>query len=1377
QRALWFLDRYLGAGANSAYNLHHALRLRGDLDAGVVQDCLRQVVARHDALRTTFTVDSDGRLLLRVAPPPRPGTFTLPVRPAGPDLAETVLAEASIPFDLASGPLFRPVLFQVGERDHVLLLTAHHTVFDGASVELVEAELADLLTGREPAVPPIGFADWAAYTHGEEHRAAVARRLEAAVARLSGAPELLDLPTDRPRGVELSTGGDTVSVRLDAAVAARLRELCRTEGVTLFTAVLAVYQLLLSRWSGQDDICVGMPVAGRGRAELAGLVGCFVSTGVARTRVDGRLTFRSLLAEAAEAVNSARADADVPFDQVVARLRPERATGYNPVFQVFLDVVTDPASTADRWGGVVAEPLPLPVREAKFDLSLTVVERADGMTAELTHRTDLFDTATAARLLDQFAVLLDQLTARPNVPMADVSALSDAELARWRADSSGDAVDVLDVTLPQALAAATATWPEAVAVRAGNDSLTYTELDRRAIALAHRLVATGAKPGAIVAVAVPRSLDLAVALGAVLRTGAAYLPLDLDHPADRLRFVLGDARPACVLTTTASAQSFAGADVPVLEIDGALDERTDQETLPEPHVLDAAYVIYTSGSTGRPKGVGVPHRGIVNRLRWMQHAYRLGPGERVLQKTPTTFDVSAWELFWPLIEGATLVSAPPGAHRDPLQLAQLVARERITTMHFVPSMLWAFLEEPEAARTRECLRRVVCSGEELPAAAVARFVEVLPGVELHNLYGPTEASVDVTAWECGPDDTAAAPPIGRPVWNTGARVLDERLGPVPVGVAGELYLSGVQLALGYHRRPGLTAERFLPDPWGPPGSRMYRTGDLARRRPDGALVFLGRADHQVKLHGQRIELGEIEQVLREHPAVAAAAVVVRRDRPGVEQLVAYVTGAAGAAPNGPDLVGRMRAVLPAVMVPEEVVVLAAFPLTASGKLDRKALPAPAATLSSAKQRLLAGRRGRAVARDARTEVLCDLVARLLGLDTVGPDDDFFRLGGDSIGSIRLVSLARRAGLGLSERTVFEHRTPRALAAAATQLTPGTGPDSDDGTGVVPLTPIMRWWREGGGPAAGFHQSVLLDLPPGAGEPALLALLEALAARHDVLRARLAGEELIVPPVSEVDVAPWLTKADEPSIAPGHPDPAHGMVHAVWSEPLGQLLLAVHHLAVDGVSWRVLLDDIAAGWDDAIAGRPVRLPGVPTSFRIWANRLARETPTRRAELEVWQRVLSAPEPAIGRPLDPATDTAGNARELVHEFEAGALLSVVPDRFRAGADHVLLCALALAVRAWRDRRRTPSQVLRVMVEGHGRYDFAEFDLSRTVGWFTVRYPVALDLATADNTASALKTVKEQVRALPDGGLGYGLLRHLTDRTLAALDEPQVAFNYLG
>jgi amino acid adenylation domain-containing protein/non-ribosomal peptide synthase protein (TIGR01720 family) len=1431
QRSLWFLDRYLGPGANSAYNLHHAIQLRGVLDIEMLVDCLRQLVVRHDALRTTFVYEADidendlgGSLVLRVASPPTSSSFTLQINDVSQDeLTASLLKESSTPFDLATGPLFRPVLFRLGKENHVLLLMAHHTVFDGGSLAVVQDELAEFyaasVTGRVSAVPPlpIDFSDWAAHTHSEGYQTAVVQRLDAAVARLKDAPALLNMPTDRPADPDLSTEGNSVSIRLHENVSLALSRLCLVEGVTLFTTVLTAYQILLSRWSGHDDICVGIPLAGRGRVELVDLVGCFVSTGVVRTKLDSSLTFRELLGGVAEDVHKARADGDVPFEQLVAGLHVERMANRNPVFQAFLDVIPK-ADVREGWPkGLIAQHLPIPVRQAKFDLSLSVIDGANGMTADLNYRTDLFDKETATAMLDQLTVLLERFAENPDAIADGVSAMSETAHKQWWDDGSGAVVDVPDSTLLQALTAASASTPDAIAVRASDEELTYAELDRHSTALAHRLALAGAGRGDVVIVAIPRSLDLAVALGGVLRAGAAYLPVDLDHPIDRIRFILDDARPICVLTTSASAAAFAETDMAVLEIDGwreAADctpPRASTVAFTEPHPDDVAYVIYTSGSTGHPKGVEVSHRGILNRLRWMQHTYTLVPGERVLQKTPTTFDVSVWELFWPLISGSTLVFAPPGAHRDPLEIAQLVIHEQITTLHFVPSMLRVFLEEPQSIQTRTHLRRVFCSGEELPASTVALFAQVLPGVELHNLYGPTEASIDVTAWKCDPGSEEGTPPIGHPIWNTNARVLDKKLAPVPIGVAGELYLSGVQLALGYRLRSRLTAEHFLPDPWGTPGSRMYRTGDVVRRRPNGALIFLGRIDHQIKLHGQRIELGEIEHVLLRDPAVSTAVAVVRSDHSDMAHLVAYVVQARGKHRlDIPGLIAQMRAILPAVMVPEDVVVLDSFSHTPSGKIDRKELPSPAATLSPAKRHLLADRSNRNTPRqvptDARTATLCDLFARLLGLHQVDPDDDFFRLGGDSIGSIRLTSAARGAGIVFSERMVFEHRSPRALAAVSTKPTSDTFqaeiPETD--IGVIALTPIMRWWRSNGGPTTGFYQSALIQLPSGTSESLIVTVLTALATRHSMLRARLTtddhgNENLTVLPSSDVDTANWLTQVDECTFDDEQRlaanialrlNPAHSMVAAVWTDGGSsknvQLLLAVHHLATDGVSWRVLLDDIVTGMNDAAEDRPIHLPEVRSSFRTWTNYLEREAskPARLAELDTWTRILSASEKDFGRALNPATDTAGSAGKLVCEISSEhtiPLLNVVPDLFRAGVDHVLLCALALAMREWRAQRGNPSSVLRVMLERHGRHDVeSRFDLSRTVGWFTARHPAELELASAENASAALHAVKNQLRALPDNGLGYGLLRYLandTSQTLAALEEPAIAFNYLG
>ncbi|GAA3291451.1 hypothetical protein GCM10020295_08340 [Streptomyces cinereospinus] len=656
----------------------------------------------------------------------------------------------------------------------------------------------------------------------------------------------------------------------------------------MFMLFQAATAALLHRLGAGEDIPLGAPVAGRADEALNDLVGFFVNTLVLRTDLSGGPTFRELLARVREASLAAFEHQDVPFDQVVEAVNPPRVAGRNPLFQVMLGYHHRP----DGDPGVLdlpAEWFDMDTGTAKFDLHVTFVDETGPgrLVLLLEYARDLFDGSTAARLAHRLIRLLEQAAADPDRPVRDLDVL-DADERRLVVERFNDtAHDVAPTTLPELFRAQAARTPHALALIAGEERLTYAELDARVEHTARVLAGRGVGPERTVAVALPRSAELVVALLAVHRAGGAYLPLDADQPAERRALMLAEARPVCV-------------------IEDALP-RGPYGALPASHDPDGpAYVIYTSGSTGRPKGVVVPHRGIANRLLWMQHAYRLTAEDRVLQKTPAGFDVSVWEFFWPLITGAALVVARPDGHRDPAYLARLIREQDVTTAHFVPSMLQVFLEEPGAARCTG-LRRVLCSGEALPLPLAHRFHRTLPA-RLHNLYGPTEASVDVTAVEVLPD--AGRVVIGRPVWNTRAHVLDAALRPVPPGVAGELYLAGVQLARGYLDRPALTAERFLADPYGGPGTRMYRTGDLAAWRPDGTLEFLGRTDHQVKIRGVRVEPGEIEAVLARHPAVARTVVVARDDR-----LVAYVVPAPGQVPDPAALRRHTGAALPEHMVP------------------------------------------------------------------------------------------------------------------------------------------------------------------------------------------------------------------------------------------------------------------------------------------------------------------------------------------------------------------------------------------------------------------------------------------------------------------------------
>ncbi|MEE1751002.1 amino acid adenylation domain-containing protein, partial [Streptomyces sp. SP18CS02] len=774
---------------------------------------------------------------------------------------------------------------------------------------------------------------------------------------------------------------------------------------------------------------------------------------VLRTDTSGDPTFRELLARVRDTDLEAFAHQDLPFERLVEELNPVRSLARHPLFQVLL-VKKDPSASgqAESMPGLHTEVVPVGTWVAKFDLTVGIEERYDsqarpaGLVWTLGHASDLYDHATVELLARRLSVLLTALAHDPDQAIGAVDLLTDEERDDVRHHWNDTAAPVPATTLPRLFSEQARRTPDATAVLFEDQRIGYAALDARADHLARQLVAHGARPERVVAVALPRSAELVIALYAVHKAGAAYLPIDPDYPPERVAHMLDDAAPALVLTPELLAQLEA-APAPATLRD-----------LPEARPGHPAYVIYTSGSTGRPKGVVVTHAAIVNRLAWMQHTFGLEPGERVLQKTPSSFDVSVWEFFWPLITGATLVVVRPEGHRDPDHLAALIQRHSITTAHFVPSMLEAFLGATDITGCHS-LRRVICSGEALPTALAERLTAV-SAAEVHNLYGPTEAAVDVTGHRFAPAGsgtgaaTAVTVPIGRPVWNTGVHVLDAALRPVPPGVPGELYLSGVQLARGYLGRPGLTAERFTAAPFGPPGSRMYRTGDLARWRGDGVVEFLGRADDQVKIRGFRIEPGEIAAVLSRHPGVRQAAVVVREDRPGDKRLVAYVVGEprlddAGDAGDADgldrmdELRGHAARALPAHMVPGQFVRVAELPLSPSGKLDRRRLPRPVrADVTPV--------RG---PRDSREEILCGLFAETLGVETVGIDDGFFDLGGHSLLATRLIGGIRRAfGVDLGIRALFEAPTVAGLASRLDDG-PRTGRRADNSlSAVLPLRP-------------------------------------------------------------------------------------------------------------------------------------------------------------------------------------------------------------------------------------------------------------------------------------------------------------------------------------
>ncbi|WP_406089052.1 amino acid adenylation domain-containing protein [Streptomyces sp. NBC_01013] len=1035
QERLWFMEQF--APGTAAYNIPVVRRLCGPLDAGSLRAALDASVARHETLRSRYPATDDGLPLL-VVDPPGPADLTL-TEADGLSEAEMLVDEASaVPFDLEEGPLLRALLIRLADDDHILLLVVHHSVSDGWSSEVLLGEVlrgyAARVAGSPDPLPELAvqYGDFALW----QREQLSGERLAAEVAHWSrelAGIEPLELAFSRPRPPRQTFDGAGRAFSVDRTLLDRLAALGRTHDATVHMVLLAAFQVLLARYSGQRDFAVGSPVAGRTEPELEPLVGMFVNVIALPARLEGDPSFAEFLRRTRETCLDAYAHQDLPFAQLVSELKVPRDVSRPPVFQAVL-AVQNYATQHDAGSETSLRVEPFGVRASgtRFDLELFLQEWPDGLRGSFNFNTDLFDASDIARLADHLGRLLQAVAAAPETPLSGLAGPtadeSDFETCRF----NGTALERPPTTLTALVDEQTARTPDAVAVAVeGRAALTYRQLDAQADRIAARLTAEGVGRGSLVAICSERSPELVAGLLGILRTGAGYVPLEPGYPAERLAFLLADS-DAPVLLTQRGLPTPHGCTAQIMLLDDPAEPPRSRRGPSGPGPDDTAYLIYTSGSTGRPKGVPNTHRAIANRIQWMQDAYRLGGDDAVLQKTPVGFDVSVWEFFWPLATGARIVLAKPGGQKDSGYLRDLIASAGVTVAHFVPAMLTVFLGE-EGIERCTTLRRVISSGEALPPDAARELTGRLPHCSLANLYGPTEAAVDVSSWECaGPLETV---PIGLPIDNTRLYVLDAALRPVPPCAPGELHIGGTAVALGYHRRPGLTASRFVPDPYGPPGSRLYRTGDLARRLPDGALQHLGRIDQQIKLRGLRIEPGETEAALRAQPGIADAAVVLREDRPGDKRLVGYVVAASGSdEPDPARLRTALKRLLPDHQVPAAVAVVPFLPLTPNGKLDRRALPAPQLRRASGATRPAT----------ATERLLAEIWSEVLGLTEVGTDEDFFDLGGHSLLATQVVARARgrltdAGAQPVSVMDLFTHRTIRDLAAVAARDEHEDGP--------------------------------------------------------------------------------------------------------------------------------------------------------------------------------------------------------------------------------------------------------------------------------------------------------------------------------------------------
>jgi len=1008
QQGQWFLWQL--NPANTAYHVGGGLGFSGPLDVAALQDAMQAIAKRHEALRTVFGPGPEGLPEQRVQAEVRIDMpfVDLSVLDAAAREARYEQAVAQVcrtAFDLTAGPLLRCALLKMADGEHQLLLMMHHIVSDAWSVQLMLDDLAQAYALRTQGLPDtrpapeIGYVDfslwqrkWLADGEGE-------RQLAYWRARLGTSQPVLALTTDRPRAAEAHYSAAQHSLDLPTGLAQELKQLSRAQGGTLFMALLAAFHALLFRYTGQNEIRVGVPVAGRSRPETSGVIGIFINTLVLDARLHAQTSLAELLAQIRDTAIEAQAHQDLPFERLVQALRAEHGHTAAPLFQVMFNHLGQGDRPLRGWPGLQVRRIDLEERAAPFELTLETLEREDGsIRANFRYAAELFEPQTIERMAGHYRRVLEALVRLPASKLGELELLGDAErarLAQWGVNTHrrGEAQCVHRLIEQQA-----AERPDAVALIFGNEVLSYGELNRRANQLAHRLIAEGVRPEVKVGVALERSIELVVGLLAILKAGGAYVPLDPEYPVDRIAYMVEDSAFALVLTQSRLKEHLPlQAGTPMLALDTLdLGGHPQGNPVVALHSENLAYVIYTSGSTGKPKGAANRHGALYNRLVWMQQAYPLGESDTVLQKTPFSFDVSVWEFFWPLMFGARLAVANPGDHREPARLAQLIRTHEVSTLHFVPSMLQAFLAHP-GVEACTSLRRIVCSGEALPAEAQNEVFRRLPQAALYNLYGPTEAAIDVTHWTCR-DDGRSQVPIGQPIDDTRTYVLDAELNLMPPGAAGELYLGGAGLARGYVQRAALTAERFVADPFDHEGGgRLYRTGDLVRWNSEGQLDYLGRIDHQVKIRGFRIELGEIEAQLLAQPEVREAVVVASQGAGGA-RLVAYVSARAGQVIDTAHLRERLGRALPDYMVPGLVMVLETLPLNPNGKVDRKALPEPERASTQAYEAPQGG----------TEEALAAVWAEVLGVPRVGRHDNFFELGGHSLMSVQVVARVQGA---------------------------------------------------------------------------------------------------------------------------------------------------------------------------------------------------------------------------------------------------------------------------------------------------------------------------------------------------------------------------------
>ncbi|MDF5726912.1 MAG: amino acid adenylation domain-containing protein, partial [Rhizonema sp. PD38] len=1211
---------------------------------------------------------------------------------------------------------------------------------------------------------------------------------------------------------------DHIRMELPTDLCESLRVLSRREGVTLFMTMLAVFLVMLHRYTGQDDINVGTAVANRRMHEIEKLIGMIVNNLVLRTNLSGNPTFRELLGRVRSCTMEAYANEDLPFDKVVEVLKPIRNLSHNPLFQVMFSFHDSPMPDLSLPGLDISLHEPISNKSAKFDLDFLVIPRleqcvqngsrtrAKGITLVLEYNSDLFDAATIQQMLDQYQNLLYNIVANPEQNLGELPLLTQEQqqsLVTWNSNH----IEYPErECIHKLFAAQVERSPNAIAIEQDGQRLTYRELSDHTNQLAHYLQNLGVKPETLVGICVDRSLEMIVGLLGILKAGGAYVPLDPAYPKQRLAEILADTQLGILLTQERFQKKLSDYTGKTIFLDTdwkVIAQNSTANPISDVQLHNQAYIIYTSGSTGKPKGVMIEHWSLFNFVMTAIHEYEINAADHILQFASICFDTSIEEIFPCLCVGATLVLRTEQMLHSSNEFWQCCQELQLTVLD-LPTAYWHQLVaelNPQDSRIPASLRIVIVGGEEAQLEKVKHWhtcVAHLPHPpQLFNSYGPTEATVITTLHRFN-SAAVTSVSIGRPISNAQVYILDQYLQSVPIGVPGELHIGGASLARGYWQRPELTAEKFIQNPVScATCDRLYKTGDLARFRADGTLEYLGRVDDQVKIRGFRIELGEIETMLRQHLQVRQAVVIARVDIPGQKRLVAYVVPHQP-QPTTDELRHFLKQKLPNYMVPSAFVLLEALPMTPNRKVDYRALPVPDFS-RSVEDKFVAPR-------TLTEEKLTAIWSEILRLEKVGIHDNFFELGGDSILSIQIISRANQAGIQIAPKQLFKYQTIAELAAVA-GITRSVKAELGLVTGKVVLTPIQQWFFEQKlSEPHYFNQSALLEVPADLTHEQLQQIVQQLLLHHDALRLRFvqqgehwqqinaAAQETV--PLSVIDLSHLSPEAQETAMNAADAELQASLnlstgpivriaLFLLGKNQPGRLLFIIHHLAVDGISWRILLEDLATAYEQISRGDAIKLPPKTTSFQYWSDRLTEygQSKAIATELDYWLseynfKVTALPVDYPSNKEDNTVASTASMSLSLTEKQTRALLQDVPSAYNTQINDVLLTALVQSFSQW-----TGERSLLIDLEGHGREDlFEDVDLSRTLGWFTTLFPVRLHLEESDHPGEALKLIKEQLRRIPKRGIGYGVLRYLNENVairtkLQALPQPQVSFNYLS